>query len=1380
MSKYPEINWQAADLPEEYDLFKQQMDLFFLDNGITDKEKQAIKIRRAVGAEGLRRIGKSSLTSKDQKDPQKIWQLFDKQIKVRVNFRVHRLEFMHYRQKHGETTEEFVGRCREKAKDCDFDQTELAERIVELTIASTPCADFRKDLLEKDKGFTIEQLLVEGRKYEARDIGGKRLNQMTNQTSTPIEGIELGDCSNCGLHHPPRKCPAYNDKCKKCKKIGHWARKCRSQRNKERQKTPNSSGANHRGRSLTRGRSRRRGRSRSNKPRRGHQRMEEIYDSDPDTGDGNAAEEPPIEFYGITVPRSISVDTVDNDEEKEIHVSVDIICPEKEGQHKLKLKVDSGASGNTLPLRTVKAMYGKRWKAVIKKTRQHLKAYNNTVIRTLGYIDIVCRYGTNSTWSTERFYVVDVEDRPAIMGYPTSQRLKVLTVNIIDEMTSPPHLQSMDDLVQMFPECFDKIGNFKESAKIHLKDDAKPHIDPPRKCSVHIKPKLKAELQTMEDLGVIKPITKHTDWCSSITTVLKKDGSLRVCLDPKRLNEAVKRCPHKIPTLEELNPEFANAKYFSKLDAKAGYWSVHLDTESQELTTFRTPFGRYCFRRLPFGLSISQDIFQQRMDTILERAPGCVGIADDVAVYGATIEEHDSNLLNLMKIAKEEGLVFNSKKCVFQSDKIEFFGSLYTSEGIKPDPAKVEDINKMPTPQDKDDLRKFLGMISYLGAFIPNLSDKAQPLRDLLKQDVPYQWDDDHQDAFLELKRLVTTRTCLKYYDPSKPTVVEVDASQKGLGACLLQDNEPVLFASKSLTESQKNYSNIERETLAMVFGIRRLHTYLFGQAFTLMTDHKPLEMIWKKPLASAPPRLQRLLVKLLGYDFDVQYKPGNTMILADVLSRLPNPKNHSEEPLDLGVDAIDFAEGLEAEGDVNIDLVNFGSNKQQEIQSETSKDPILRQVGQTINEGWPDSIKELPTDIRPYWAFRDELGISNSAIFKGRQVVIPEILRHDILTQLHQGHLGIERTQRLARESVYWPNINKDIENVVKKCMTCQENLPSQTKEPLDPHDIPSTPWYKIATDLFTLDREDYLLIVDYHSKFPIVSKLHNTSSQTVAKATSAVFSMFGPPSTIISDNGPQYSGTPYQEMCNKWGIKHDTSSPRFPRSNGLAERNVRTIKNLIKKCKDTQQDIQIAMQHLRATPLDGKLPSPAEILFGRPVRTTLPSYQQQGQLQQQTDISNRLQERADHMKRDHDKHAGATLPPLYIGQKVLVQDTDSKKWEPGTITMVCKEPRSYEVSTPNGSVRRRNRIHLRELSAAVQHKQPDTMKWYKPKKVTFADQEGLPKNNTNDDTREEPKETQRKEEETTKDTEIRTKQPTTTRSGRICRKPLRYRDDQ
>ena len=264
-------------------------------------------------------------------------------------------------------------------------------------------------------------------------------------------------------------------------------------------------------------------------------------------------------------------------------------------------------------------------------------------------------------YKDHRKYCDGIVDGPAILGLRACEQMHIVTIDAIKSTANcpasvgeaqKPTVTSIADLKKQFPDKFDRIGSFEGKASLFLKRDAIPSIDLPRKCSIHLKARLQQELDTMENDGIIRKIEHHTDWCSSITTGVKKDGSLRFCLDPKRINDSLKRCPNKIPTLEELNPEFAEARVFSRMDAKAGYWSIHLDETSQEITTFRTPFGMYCYNRLPFGLCVSQDLFQQAMNRILARASACVGIADDVVVYGRDDAEHDKKLMRLVQVAK--------------------------------------------------------------------------------------------------------------------------------------------------------------------------------------------------------------------------------------------------------------------------------------------------------------------------------------------------------------------------------------------------------------------------------------------------------------------------------------------------------------------------------------------------------------------------------------------------------------------------------------------------------------------------------------------------------------------------------------------------------
>ena len=397
--------------------------------------------------------------------------------------------------------------------------------------------------------------------------------------------------------------------------------------------------------------------------------------------------------------------------------------------------------------------------------------------------------------------------------------------------------------------------------------------------------------------GIITPVEEPTDWVSSLAYSRKANGKLRICLDPKDLNAAIKRDHYKTPTVEEITHKLAGSRKFTKLDGTSSYLCIILDYESSLLTTFNTPWGRYRFIRLPFGLACSQDIFQRMIDQILEHCEGVIGIADDVVVHGKDDEEHDRRLHNLMRVAREHGLVFNREKCDVKTTSVTFFGTVYDKDGAHPDPKKVEAIHKMPPPEEPQELQKFLGMTTYLPPFIPSLSTFTTPLRELLWKDSEFTWNDSYQEAFDAVKQMVCKDTTLRYFDSRKPIVIQVDASQKGLGAALLQDGRPIAFTSKALTPMEQRYANIEREMLACVFGAEQFHTYVFGRSFTIESDHKPFEQINLKNLADTPARLQRMLLHLQNYNMKITYCPGREMLVADTLSCYADAMKKDDTP---------------------------------------------------------------------------------------------------------------------------------------------------------------------------------------------------------------------------------------------------------------------------------------------------------------------------------------------------------------------------------------------------------------------------------------------------------------------------------------------------
>ena len=534
------------------------------------------------------------------------------------------------------------------------------------------------------------------------------------------------------------------------------------------------------------------------------------------------------------------------------------------------------------------------------------------------------------------------------------------------------------------------------------------------------------------------------------------------------------------------------------------------------------------------------------------------------------------------------------------------------------------------------------------------------------------------------------------------------DASLRGLGAALLQPDDkgelhPVAYASKGLTPTEQRYACIERELLSIVFGTKHFHTFLYGRNFHVITDHRPLVMIVDKPLTSAPPRLQRLLIELHGYNFTITHRPGVENQLADGLSRLPSPENNSIIDLDM-----------------RVDMIRFSSERMVRLRQDTQNDPALNQLKEIIIHGWPEQARELPIDLKSFWSIRDLLSVENGTILKGQQILIPKSMQGDILKQLHTAHLGQEKTKLLARDTVYWMNMNKDIDKLVQGCEICQRHQPSQCAEPLTPHELPVKPWSILGTDLFHFGDQQWLIVADYYSKFPVVRKLPNPSpSSTVVSITKQIFAEMGIPDRVISDNGPHYSSEAYKVFAQTWDFDHVTTSPRRAQGNGFIERQIKTVKGLLKKAMESKMDMDLTLLIWRTTPISTKLGSPSQLLMGRRMKSTIPA-RIRNEAPQREEVQEELQQRQDSQKHFFDRRAlPHDLPTLYPGQHVRVQHPVNKCWDPAIVYANTDESRSYVLQKPNGHIFRRNRQHIREAPGAVTPSVQPTIRPQPPSQV-------------------------------------------------------------
>ena len=556
---------------------------------------------------------------------------------------------------------------------------------------------------------------------------------------------------------------------------------------------------------------------------------------------------------------------------------------------------------------------------------------------------------------------------------------------------------------------------------------------------------------------------------NSLVVVEKPNKSVRLCLDPRELNKSILREHFPMKTVEEVAAKVKNAKIYSVLDASNGYWQIRLTKDSQKYTTFNSPFGRYKYLRLPFGIKSSSEVFQRTISQILENIDGCEVIADDILIWGQDKEEHNSRLCAVLERIRQANMKLNRDKCKIGLSEVAYVGHTFRPDGLKPSSEKLRAIMGIPEPQNRTELQRFMGTVNYLGKFIPNLSGINQPLRQLLQKDIAWHWEEAQQQSFDELKRAITSAPVLAYYDEKEDIVLSVDSSKDALGACILQNGHPIAYASKSLNKCEQNYAQIEKEMAAIVFGATKFHEYIYAKGpIHVETDHRPLESIFKKPLSQMSPRIQRMMLKVQKYNLKVQYKSGRELYIADMLSRACISKDETS--------ICDEKYSM-----FSIENLPCSQSKLSELKEETLKDMELNILKDTVSRGWPENKRQINPGITQYWNFRDEISYFDGLLLKGEKVIVPRSMQKAIIEQIHQkSHLGINKCINRLKDVFFWSGMSAQIKDIISQCSICFELRGAQQKEPMLPHEIPTKPWEICATDLFELDKDIYIVIAD------------------------------------------------------------------------------------------------------------------------------------------------------------------------------------------------------------------------------------------------------------------------------------------------------------
>ncbi|PIK48903.1 hypothetical protein BSL78_14238 [Apostichopus japonicus] len=504
----------------------------------------------------------------------------------------------------------------------------------------------------------------------------------------------------------------------------------------------------------------------------------------------------------------------------------------------------------------------------------------------------------------------------------------------------------------------------------------------------------------------------------------------------------------------------------------------------------------------------------------------------------------------LSKLANA-GLRLRKEKCSFMTPSVQYLGHVIDEKGLHPMPEKVKAIKEAPAPRNVTELKSYLGLLTYYGKFLPALSTTLAPLYDLLRKDTQWRWTQTEKSAFENCKDLLMSSQVLCHYNPTKELILSCDASPYGIGAVLAHKMEdgseqPTGFASRTLSNAEKNYAQIEKEGLACVFGIKKFHSYLYGRHFTLFTDHKPLLGLFNKgraipPQASA--RIQRWALTLAMYEYNLKFKPTDAHANADAMSRLPLPETIKSNP-------------VPPETVLELNILDQCPVTSSQVRKSTRRDPTLSKILGYVKCVWPEQRNEA---LKPYYQRRNELSVEDGCLLWGNRVIIPPLLCKPILEELHDCHVGGSRMKSFARGFVWWPNLDSEIEKLVKECLVCQESRPNPPKAPLHSWPQPNRPWSRIHIDFAGPFMGHMLLvIVDAYSKWIEVHVLNNSTTKSTIQNLRKTFSQLGVPEMIVSDNGSCFTSSEFKTFCEMNGIRHVTTAPYHPASNGLAERAV------------------------------------------------------------------------------------------------------------------------------------------------------------------------------------------------------------------------------
>lgn len=1252
MSVYGHVGEFDPDT-DDWAQYTERLGHFFVANDIDEANKKQAILLSVCGAKTYNLM--RSLTTPGKPGDK----TFDELVTLITNHHnptpsaiVQRFKFNSRFREQGESVADFIANLRRLSEHCNYADTlndMLRDRLVcginddniqrkllsetdltfkkayDMAIAQETAVRNAKDLKSTS---TEVHKLSQGRPNHRKH--GSNKNPEPKNAAGPSS--ETPTCYRCGGKHWSRDCRFKDSECNFCHKKGHLINVCRSrlsQNNGQNKKTKKKS------RSPV-----------SSTNTNLVESMDQLFD------------ENEYSVYHMNAGNSDPIMVTMNVQDRDI-----------------VMEVDTGASTTLISEHTFK----NTWNVPppLEQTMTNLRTYTGESIKVVGRAEVSVKHGDK----IDKLPLLVVKgDGPSLLGRNWLNSIKLNWQEIKQVRNSSSQLeQVLSKYADVFRDELGTLHGFQ--AKFHVDEKQQPRFFKPRPLPYMMRERVEVELEKLQSQGIIEPV-QFSKWAAPIVPVIKSDGkSLRLCGDYKvTVNSASKLDQYPIPRIEDLYSKLSGGKTFTKLDMNQAYLQLLLDEESKEYTVINTHRGLFRYNRLPFGISSSPAIFQRAIDSLLQSIPNVVVYLDDILVTGETDAKHLENLTEVLRRMSEAGLRLKRSKCTFQAPEVVYLGHKVDAQGLHPTEEKVRAVRDAPAPSNITELRSFLGIVNYYGKFLPNLSSTLAPLHKLLTKNTKWSWTKSCQKAFVNVKKMLKSSKVLVHYDPSKELLLACDASPYGVGAVLSHvmpdgSEQPICFASRSLGSAEKNYSQLDKEGLAVVFGVKKFHQYLYGRNFRIVTDHKPLVSLFSAnktiPLMASA-RMVRWGLTLGAYNYTIEYRAGISNANADALSRLPLPESPSSTPIP---------------GDTVLLMSTLPVNADK-IKEWTDKDPLLSRVRKLILTGWPAWSKDV--ELRPYYSRKLELSCEDGCVLWGTRVIIPPQGRNQVLNQLHSAHAGISRMKSLGRSFVWWPNFDADLESFVQNCSECQTVRNKPAEAPLHPWEWPDKPWSRLHIDYAgPMMGKMFLIVVDAHSKWLEVCPCASATSAVTIEMLRHIFSTHGLPDIVVSDNGTCFTSSEFQKFMHANGIVHVKTAPYHAASNGMAERAVQVFKNGIRTITGKTLSCKLArfLFRYRTTPQTTTGVSPAELLMGRKLRSDLDMLF--------PGVKSNVAAKQEQQKLYHDAHAKQrNFSP---GDSVYVCNFGvGERWIPGVIAQKTG-PVSYKITLQDGRVIRRHQDHVR-----------------------------------------------------------------------------------